>query len=84
MVSAEASLRELGIELPQAPKPFGAYVAAVLTGHLLFLTGMLLVENQKPKFGKELDGAVGREEHDSVARVSPVSAPKRARTTRRW
>ena len=65
MVSAEASLRELGIQLPQAPKPFGAYVEAVQTGNLLFLTGMLPVENQKPKFvgrvGKELDGAAGRE-----------------------
>jgi enamine deaminase RidA (YjgF/YER057c/UK114 family) len=65
MVSAEASLRELGIQLPQAPKPFGAYVEAVQTGNLLFLTGMLPVESQKPKFvgrvGKELDGAAGRE-----------------------
>jgi enamine deaminase RidA (YjgF/YER057c/UK114 family) len=65
MVSAEASLRELGIRLPQAPKPFGAYVEAVRTGNLLFLTGMLPIENQKPKFvgriGKELDGTAGRE-----------------------
>lgn len=65
MVSPEASLRELSIQLPQAPRPFGAYVEAVQTGHLLFLTGMLPVENQKPKFvgriGKELDGAAGRE-----------------------
>jgi enamine deaminase RidA (YjgF/YER057c/UK114 family) len=65
MVSAEASLRELSIQLPQAPKPFGAYVEAIQTGDLLFLTGMLPVENQKPKFvgriGKELDDAAGRE-----------------------
>jgi enamine deaminase RidA (YjgF/YER057c/UK114 family) len=65
MVSAEASLRELSIQLPQAPAPFGAYVEAVQTGDLLFLSGMLPVENQKPKFvgriGKELDGAAGRE-----------------------
>ena len=65
MVSPEASLRELSIQLPQAPRPFGAYVEAVQTGDLLFLTGMLPVENQKPKFvgriGKELDGTAGRE-----------------------
>ena len=65
MVSAEASLRELSIQLPQAPRPFGAYVEAVQTGDLLFLTGMLPVENQKPKFvgriGKELDDAAGRD-----------------------
>jgi enamine deaminase RidA (YjgF/YER057c/UK114 family) len=65
MVSAERSLRELSIRLPQAPTPFGAYVEAVQTGNLLFLSGMLPIENQKPKFvgriGKELDGAAGRE-----------------------
>jgi hypothetical protein len=39
---AEASLWELGIRLPQAPTPFGAYVEAdVQTGDLLFLGGML-------------------------------------------
>ena len=65
MVSAEASLWELAIQLPQASTPFGAYVEAVQTGDLLFLSGVLPVENQKPKFvgriGKELDGAAGRE-----------------------
>jgi enamine deaminase RidA (YjgF/YER057c/UK114 family) len=65
MVSAEQSLWELSIRLPQAPTPFGAYVEAVQTGNLLFLSGMLPIENQKPKFvgriGKELDGAAGRE-----------------------
>ena len=74
MVSAEASLRELGIQLPQAPTPFGAYVEAVQTGDLLFLSGMLPTENQKPKFvgriGKELDGAAGRE----AARVAALNA----------
>jgi enamine deaminase RidA (YjgF/YER057c/UK114 family) len=65
MVSAEQSLWELSIRLPKAPTPFGAYVEAVQTGNLLFLSGMLPIENQKPKFvgriGKELDGAAGRE-----------------------
>jgi hypothetical protein len=37
MVSAEASLWELGIQLPQASTPFGAYVDAVQTGDLLSL-----------------------------------------------
>lgn len=65
MVSAEARLRELSIRLPQPPTPFGAYVEVVQTGDLLFLSGMLPVENQKPtlvgRIGKELDGAAGRE-----------------------
>jgi enamine deaminase RidA (YjgF/YER057c/UK114 family) len=74
MVSPEASLRELSIQLPQAPRPFGAYVEAVQTGDLLFLTGMLPVANQKPKFvgriGKELDDAAGRE----AAQLAAINA----------
>jgi len=34
-------LAKLGIHLPDAPMPFGAYVPAVQTVTLLFLSGML-------------------------------------------
>jgi enamine deaminase RidA (YjgF/YER057c/UK114 family) len=37
----EQRLLELGIHLPDPPQPFGAYVPAVQTGNLLFLSGML-------------------------------------------
>ena len=39
--TAEDRLAKLGIHLPDAPTPFGAYVPAVQTGNLLFLSGML-------------------------------------------
>ena len=39
--TAEDRLIALGISLPEAPTPFGAYVPAVQTGNLLFLSGML-------------------------------------------
>jgi enamine deaminase RidA (YjgF/YER057c/UK114 family) len=38
---AESRLAASGITLPAAPRPFGAYVPAVQTGNLLFLTRML-------------------------------------------
>ena len=34
-------LRELGLVLPKAPTPLGAYVEASEVGSLLFLSGML-------------------------------------------
>jgi len=62
--SAEQMLKELGIKLPAAPKPFGTYVEAVQTGNLLFLSGMLPTENGGAKFigriGAELDVEAGR------------------------
>src|SRR5437762_10519481 len=63
--SAEQRLKELGIQLPAPPEPFGTYVEAVRTGNLLFLTGMLPTEGREAKFtgrvGAELDVEAGRE-----------------------
>ena len=62
--SAEQRLKDLGIELPAPPEPFGTYVEAVQTGNLLFLTGMLPTEGRAAKFvgriGAELDVETGR------------------------
>jgi len=64
-VSAEQKLRDLGIQLPVAPTPFGTYVEALQTGNLLFLSGMLPVVDHKPKYlgrlGKELNVEAGRD-----------------------
>jgi enamine deaminase RidA (YjgF/YER057c/UK114 family) len=63
-VSAEAQLKKLGIRLPAPPEPFGAYVEAVQTGNLLFLSGMLPTEGHAAKFvgrvGAELNVEAGR------------------------
>jgi enamine deaminase RidA (YjgF/YER057c/UK114 family) len=62
--SAEQRLKELGIELPAPPEPFGTYAEAVQTGNLHFLTGMLPTEGRAAKFigrvGAELDVETGR------------------------
>ena len=62
--SAEQRLKELGIELPAPPEPFGTYVEAVETGNLLFLSGMLPTEGRVAQFigrvGAELDVEAGR------------------------
>lgn len=64
-VGAEQRLKELGIDLPTPPTPFGAYVETVQSRRLLFLSGMLPVVNHKPKYvgrlGKELDAESGRD-----------------------
>jgi len=62
--SAEERLAVAGIELPPAVAPFGAYVPAVRTCNLLFLSGMLPTVGHEPKFlarvGKELNVEQGR------------------------
>ena len=62
--SAEQRLKNLGIDLPTPPQPFGTYAEAVQTGNLLFLSGMLPTEGRSAKFigrvGAELDVETGR------------------------
>ena len=38
-MSAEAKLQELGIELPNAPKPMGVYKPIVVSGGMAYLSG---------------------------------------------
>jgi enamine deaminase RidA (YjgF/YER057c/UK114 family) len=63
--TAEDRLAKLGIHLPDAPAPFGAYVPAVQTGNLLFLSGMLATAGHEVTevgvVGNELDVKAGRE-----------------------
>ena len=65
LTTAEDRLAKLNIHLPDAPTPFGAYVPAVQTGNLLFLSGMLATSGHSVKVpgivGKDLDIKAGRE-----------------------
>jgi enamine deaminase RidA (YjgF/YER057c/UK114 family) len=72
--SAEQRLKELGVELPVPPEPFGIYAEAVQAGNLLFLTGMLPTEERAARFigriGAELDVEAGR----NAARLAALNA----------
>jgi enamine deaminase RidA (YjgF/YER057c/UK114 family) len=75
----EQQLRALGVVLPDAPHPLGAYVEAVQSGSLLFLSGMLPVKNGKlqsiGRLGKELDESAGRDAL-RTATLNALSAAK--------
>jgi enamine deaminase RidA (YjgF/YER057c/UK114 family) len=77
--SAERRLQELRIVLPNAPHPLGAYVEAVQTGSLLFLSGMLPVKDGKLQYGwrlgKELDESAGQDAL-RTATLNALSAAK--------
>lgn len=74
MVDAEKRLIELGIELPPPPTPLGAYVEAVQTGNLLFLSGTLPAVGRtityRGRIGAELDAEQGR----AAARQAAMNA----------
>ena len=65
--------------LPNAPRPLGAYVEAVQSGNLLFLSGTLPVKDGKLQYvgrlGKELDADAGRDAL-RTATLNALSAAK--------
>src|SRR5262249_14167844 len=72
--TAEDRLAQLGIQLPEAPTPFGAYVPAVQTGNLLFVSGMLATSGHAVAIvgvvGKDIDVNAGRE----AAQIAALNA----------
>ena len=58
--AAEERLTKLGLHLPDAPTPFGAYVPAVQTDNLLFPSGMLPTEGRRANFIGRVGVELGR------------------------
>lgn len=73
-VTPEDRLSRLEIQLPDPPTPFGAYVAAVQSGNLLFMSGMLSTSGHAPTVvgvvGRNVDVAEGRK----AARTAALNA----------
>jgi enamine deaminase RidA (YjgF/YER057c/UK114 family) len=72
--SAEQRLKDLGIDLPPPPAPLGAYVEAVQTGNLLFLSGTLPVEGGAPKFLGRIGGEVSLADGRRATRLAALNA----------
>lgn len=64
-MSYEAKIKELGLTLPEAPKPVAAYIPAVKSGNYVFTSGQIPFLNgelkYKGKLGKELTVEEGYE-----------------------
>ena len=73
MVRAEQRLRDLGIELPQPPKPLGAYVEAMRTGKLLYLSGMLPVHAGVSRYVGRIGGVLNAADGRDAARIAALN-----------
>ena len=68
-MSAEQKVKELGLELPPAPKPAGNYVGGVRTGNLLFMSGVGPRRPDGSNITGKLGGGMSVEEGYQAARV---------------
>ena len=70
-----ARLRELGLALPEAPTPLGAYVEASKGGgSLLFLSGILPVVNRKLSITGRLGENLSVEQGREAVRIAAMNA----------
>ena len=72
--TAEERLKDLGIRLPHPPAPLGAYVEAVQSGHLLFLSGTLPLEDGVPSFVGRIGAELSLEEGRRATHLAALNA----------
>jgi enamine deaminase RidA (YjgF/YER057c/UK114 family) len=72
-MNTEEKLAAAGIKLPPAVAPFGAYVPAVQTGNLLFLTGMLPTVGHEPKYLGRVGNELSVNEGVGAARAAALN-----------
>ena len=72
-MSVEINLKKLGIEIPDAPAPVGAYVAYKITGNLVYISGQISFK----KDGQLIKGKVGSdltlEQAQEAAKVCAIN-----------
>lgn len=70
-IPPEMRLAELGLVIPEVPKPVAAYVPAVRTGNLVYTSGQLpMVGGELPKTGKVGAGVTPDEAKELAARCA--------------
>ena len=73
-MTPEQRLRDMGLELPPAPKPVGAYIPAVRTGNLVFVSGQLPMKGGALMATGHVGAEVSLEEAQGCARQAALNA----------
>ena len=73
-MTPEARLKELGLTLPPAPRPVGAYVPCVRAGDLLFVSGQLPMRDAVLTAKGKVGSAVTVDQGVKAARTAGLNA----------
>lgn len=73
-MNVEKRLTELGIILPEAPRPLAAYVPAVSSGNLLFVSGQLCLVNGELSHKGPVGREVSLEQGYQAARIAAINS----------
>ncbi len=69
----DARLQELGIALPEPAAPVANYVAYVIAGNLIFVSGQVPVEAGEFKYVGKLGGELSIEDGQAAARLCGIN-----------
>jgi enamine deaminase RidA (YjgF/YER057c/UK114 family) len=72
-VSIEAKLAELGIVLPDVPKPVAAYVPFTQSGDLVFTSGQIAIAGGEIKYKGKVGADLSLEEGYQAARLCAIN-----------
>lgn len=73
MPTPHQRLQELGITLPQPPKPVAAYVPAVRTGNLIYVSGQVPMRDGQLAWSGPVPSAQSLEQAQQAARLCAIN-----------
>jgi len=73
-MTMEDKLRQMGLELPEPPKPVASYVPYVRTGNLLFVSGQVPKEKGALRYSGHLGGERSLDDGYQAARLCALNA----------
>lgn len=80
MASIEARLQELGLQLPEAPRPVAAYIPAKRAGELVFISGQVPFRNGQLIYTGKVGVERTQQEGFQAAELCALNALAIART----
>lgn len=69
----EQKLKDLGITIPEAPKPLAAYIPAIQEGNLVYTAGQLPMVAGELKYKGKLGASVSEEEGQKAAQTCAIN-----------
>ena len=69
----EAKLKEMGIQLPEAPKPLAAYVPATLAGEFAYTSGQIPLAAGELKYKGKVGSDLTEEQGYEAARLCAIN-----------
>lgn len=69
----EKKLNEMGIVIPEAPKPLAAYIPAIVEGNLVFTAGQLPISSGNLQYKGKLGAEISEEDGQRAAKLCAIN-----------